>query len=111
MARVAGNTDVLRSLANLCQAECARLMSEIRLAIGSGDRSEFLRATHKLRGNIMSMEARAAVEAVRRLELTANQGRPADAEEMLEPLQSELERLLAAMNAILDEADAAAEPH
>jgi CheY-like chemotaxis protein len=107
MARVAGNTDVLRSLANLCQAECARLMSEIRASISTGDRSEFLRATHKLRGNIMSMEARAAVEAVRRLELTANQGRPADAESMLDPLQSELERLLAAMNAILDEADAA----
>ncbi len=111
MARVAGNTDVLRSLANLCQAECARLMSEIRASIGTGDRSEFLRATHKLRGNIMSMEARAAVEAVRKLELTANQGRPADAEEMLDPLQTELERLLAAMNAILDEADAAAEAH
>lgn len=109
MARVAGNTDVLRSLANLCQAECARLMSEIQAAIGSGDRSEFLRATHKLRGNIMSMEARAAVEAVRKLELTANQGRPADAEQMLEPLRNELDRLLQAMNAILDEADAAAE--
>jgi signal transduction histidine kinase/DNA-binding response OmpR family regulator/PAS domain-containing protein len=106
MARVAGNTDVLRSLANLCRAECARLMEEIRDAISSGDRSQFLRATHKLRGNIMSMEARAAVEAVRRLELTANQGRPADAEEMLDPLQNELERLLSAMNAILDDSDA-----
>ena len=96
---------MLRSLANLCRAECARLMEEIRDAISTGDRSEFLRATHKLRGNIMSMEARAAVEAVRRLELTANQGRPADAEEMLDPLQNELERLLAAMNTILDDAD------
>ena len=107
MARVAGNTEVLRSLANLCQAECGRLMGEIREAISSGDRSEFLRATHKLRGNIMSMEARASVEAVRRLELTANQGRPADAEDMLDPLQEELDRLLTAMNEILDEADAA----
>ena len=108
MARVAGNTDVLRSLANLCRAECSRLMEEIRDSISTGDRSQFLRATHKLRGNIMSMEARAAVEAVRQLELTANQGRPADAEEMLDPLQNELERLLAAMNAILDDAEVAA---
>ncbi len=106
LARVAGNTDVLRSLANLCEAECAKLMAEIRDAIATGDRSQFLRATHKLRGNIMSMEARAAVEAVRRLELTANQGRPADAEELLDPLQNELERLLTTMNAILDETDA-----
>ncbi|HLJ53557.1 MAG TPA: response regulator, partial [Chthonomonadaceae bacterium] len=50
MARVAGNMDVLRSLANLCRAECARLMEEIRDAITTGDRSMFLRATHNLRG-------------------------------------------------------------
>jgi CheY-like chemotaxis protein len=105
LARVAGNTEVLRSLANLCQAECNRLMSEIREAIKTGDRAEFLRATHKLRGSIMSMEARAAVDAVQRLELTANQGRPADAEEMLDQLRRELDRLITAMYALIDEAD------
>jgi HPt (histidine-containing phosphotransfer) domain-containing protein len=109
MARVAGNTEVLRSLANLCQAECDRQMRDIREAIANGDRSEFLRATHKLRGNIMSMEARAAVEAVERLEATAAEGRPVDAEDLLDPLRREIDRLLAAMNALIDEADEAGE--
>ena len=106
MARVGGNTEVLRSLVNLCRSECAQLMGEIREAIAAGDRSEFLRATHKLRGNIMSMEARAAVESVRLLELTANEGRPADAKEMLDPLDRELNRLLSAMDSILTDATA-----
>ena len=101
VSRVAGSREVLQSLTNLCKVECTRQVSEMRTAIGEGDRNTFLRATHKLRGMLVSLDAKAAVEAVRKLELTANQGRPADAEAQLNALGGELERLHGAMLSIL----------
>ena len=101
LQRVAGSPEVLQSLSNLCKVECARQVNDMRTSIGEGDRSTFLRATHKLRGMLLSLNATAAVEAVRKLELTANQGRPADAKTQMTVLEGELDRLQRAMESIL----------
>lgn len=102
-SRVSGNIEILRSLSNLCRIEFSRLIVEIREAIARGDRYEFLRATHKLRGILLSIDARAAVVAVRSLELTANQGRPVDAEAQIVPLEQALEMLQTALAMVITE--------
>lgn len=103
LARVQGNREVLRTLVNLCRVECDMLMKDIRAAITSGDRGKFLSATHKLRGMISSIEAGTAVDAVRRLEETADSGRPSDAEALLDPLAAELDKLQHALQEITEE--------
>jgi signal transduction histidine kinase/CheY-like chemotaxis protein/HPt (histidine-containing phosphotransfer) domain-containing protein len=74
LARVEGDEDVLRQLAELFLDDCPKFRAEIERALGRGDVAAIVSPAHALKASVSVFGATAAEAAARRLEVAARQG-------------------------------------
>jgi PAS domain S-box-containing protein len=103
MARVQGDSALLREMAELFLKNSPKLLEEIRQALGQGNRQALERAAHTLKGSVSNFAAHAALEAAKRLEHIARQGDLDDSAQALQSLEQELERLRPALESMKKE--------
>lgn len=96
--QVGGNEAILAELAGLFVTEYARLLEEMKRAIGHGDSALLRRAAHTLKGSAAVFLANSTVEAALRLENMAREGDLADANEALAALERAADDLLPALS-------------
>jgi HPt (histidine-containing phosphotransfer) domain-containing protein len=100
MARVGGDAELLKELAELFEEEWPRSLTLLREAVERGDPAAVQNAAHGLKGAVANFGARPAVDAASELEKLAREARLAEApqalaalEEALASLQTELAAL------------------
>lgn len=93
VAQVGGDEAVIAELAGLFLAECPGLETGIREAVKTGNAADLRRHAHTLKGSAGVFQAGATVDAARRLEKMGREGDLVGAEEVLEALAHELDRL------------------
>lgn len=103
LAEVFGKRQLLLQLARVFQGECSKLMAEIRAAIEAGDPAKLKPAAHSLKGAIGVFAADKAFEAAFSLERLARSGELALAGEALATLEEELDELLPALAALVQQ--------
>lgn len=86
MARVGGDTELLRELAQLFLEESPRLMAELRLAYEQGDARQVERTAHGLKGSVANFGAKPAVEAAYQIEQLGKAGKLETVAEVLRSL-------------------------
>ena len=84
---------MIAELAGLFLAECPGLETGIREAIDGGNAADLRRHAHTLKGSAGVFQAGATVDAAQRLEKMGREGDLDGAEEVLEALTHELDRL------------------
>lgn len=104
LARVGGKVEHLRKIVTVFLAEAAKLLSEMRQAITSGDAPTLKRAAHSLKGSVGIFGAASAVQAAQQLETMAADGEWAEVEEAYTKLAQEMDRLLPALSSFLNSA-------
>jgi PAS domain S-box-containing protein len=72
LARVDGNTKLLRELVEIFLADSPKMIETIRRALAQRDAEAVRRSTHALRGSMSTFSARHAAEAAQRLESLAS---------------------------------------
>jgi HPt (histidine-containing phosphotransfer) domain-containing protein len=87
LARVGGDLELLREIAVLFEAECPRVLGELRRAIERGDAEAASRAAHGLKGSASNFGAAPAVDAAQRIEQLAREDRIQDARGDYEALE------------------------
>lgn len=85
-ARVGGDTELLRELAQLFLEEYPRLVAELRAAHAAGDARGMERSAHGLKGSVANFGARQAVEVAYKIERLGKDGQLASAGELLPAL-------------------------
>jgi HPt (histidine-containing phosphotransfer) domain-containing protein len=95
LARVEGDTELLRALVKLFVQECPLRLGAISLAIERNDPQSLECAAHRLKGGLVLFGAAAAVEASRQLEGIGRAKKLEEAGEVFSLLQDETQRLLA----------------
>jgi two-component system sensor histidine kinase/response regulator len=68
LARVGGDTDLLKEIAKLFLEEYPKMLVELRDAAAKGDAQALERIAHGLKGSVANFGARAAVDAALKLE-------------------------------------------
>lgn len=99
MARVGGDTELLRELAQLFMEESPRLMAELRAAHEQGDAKQVERTAHGLKGSVANFGAKPAVDAAYQIEQLGKAGKLEPAAEVLRSL----DLALLALNAELSQ--------
>jgi HPt (histidine-containing phosphotransfer) domain-containing protein len=97
LARVGGNVELLKELEGVFRDDCARLIPEIRQAVGAGDARQINQAAHTLKGMVAYFGAADATEAANSLERMGHAGELESAQERLSTLIAEIDRLQAAL--------------
>ncbi len=97
LTRLDGDEDLLREIAGLFLDNCPRMLSDIRQAVADRDSRALERAAHALKGSVSNLSARAAFEAVLRLEEMSRKGDLTRAEDACAALEQEIERLKSAL--------------
>jgi CheY-like chemotaxis protein/HPt (histidine-containing phosphotransfer) domain-containing protein len=95
--RVRGRPESLKKLAGLFLAESARLLPEIREALGQRDDVNLRRAAHTLKGSVACFVAKPAAEAALRLEIMGRDNTLEGAEEAYTALVLEIDRVRTAL--------------
>ena len=98
MERIPGGMTAVRQMVPLLLDECRRLFDEIRSAIRDQDAHVLRRAAHTLKGTADVFAAKYVVAAALHLELMAAGGNLDGAAERLAELESEVERMTAAIS-------------
>ena len=93
LARVEGDSALLRKMIDLFHAQAQKLLPEIRNAGERCDGQALERFTHKLKGSMGSFAARRASEAALRLEIMGRNGEFVQTEERISELEHEVARL------------------
>jgi signal transduction histidine kinase/CheY-like chemotaxis protein/HPt (histidine-containing phosphotransfer) domain-containing protein len=93
LARVGGNLELLRQLAEVFREDCARLVPDVREALAAGDGPRLRNAAHTLKGMVGFFAAPAATTAARQLEQMSEAGTLAGADETLATLVREIDRV------------------
>jgi signal transduction histidine kinase/CheY-like chemotaxis protein/HPt (histidine-containing phosphotransfer) domain-containing protein len=93
LARVEGDEDVLRQLAELFLDDCPKFRAEIESALGRGDVAAIVTPAHALKASVSVFGATAAEAAARRLEVAARQGDSAAASAAFSDLTLQLARV------------------
>jgi two-component system sensor histidine kinase/response regulator len=75
MARVGGDEELLKELAQLFLEEYPRLMAELREAHAQGDARMVERTAHGLKGSVANFGAKPAVEAAYQIEQLGKGGK------------------------------------
>ncbi len=101
--RLGGDEELLKDVARLFLQEYAQVVAEIRQAIVASDAGALQRAAHTLKGSVGNFGAASAVEASRRLEMLGKSGRTEGAAELLDSLETCMERLLPELSALVGE--------
>jgi HPt (histidine-containing phosphotransfer) domain-containing protein len=86
MARVGGDAELLKELAQLFLEECPRLMTELRQAHQQGDAKQVERTAHGLKGSVANFGAKAAVDAAWQIEQLGKGGKLEAVEEIMRSL-------------------------
>jgi HPt (histidine-containing phosphotransfer) domain-containing protein len=102
LERVGGDRELLATLAELQMAEAPGALQEIRRFADSGDAEGLERAAHRLVGSLVVFSATEAVEAARALEVLARTRTWAGADRRLADLETEVQRLMRALDAMLE---------
>ncbi|MEW6266109.1 MAG: PAS domain S-box protein [Thermodesulfobacteriota bacterium] len=93
MARVGGDTELIKQMTTLFLEELTVRLDEIRRALAAGDASALGRAAHSLKGSISYFSSPGASEAVQTLVRQAKAGDLTNAGEVLLALEMEAEGL------------------
>ena len=93
-----GDEDLLAEMVNSYFELAPRLMDDLRTAVGRSDTAAVASIAHTLKGGCGNFFAKAAFEAALRLENMGKEGDLSGAEEALQKLRQELERLREALN-------------
>ena len=102
LERVDGDRELLATLAEMQKAETPGALQEIRRCVESGDAEGLERAAHRLVGALVVFDAAEAVEAARTLEHLARSRTLADAPRRFAALEIEGQRLLTALDRIIE---------
>ena len=97
LARIDGDTNLLKELAELFLENLPRLFMNVREAVTRGDARALECAAHALKGSVGNFAARPAVDAALRLEHIGHCGNLTVAESAFRALQEEIERLKPAL--------------
>jgi PAS domain S-box-containing protein len=100
LQRLAGDVRLLAEILGLFRRSRPRLMAEIREAVEQDDPVRLSRAAHNLKGTLGNLSALAACEAAHRLEALARSGDRSDFRAACDSLEVQMERLLAALDAL-----------
>jgi len=95
--RVGGSVDIFKELAELFNHECPKQMDRIEQAYREGDLPGMARAAHALKSSVAIFAAKAAHDAVLRLEFMGRDGDASDFPAAWHNLQREIERLKSAL--------------
>ena len=93
LARVEGDTQLLREIVSLFMAECPKMIDQARKALMDRDAKALERASHALKGTIGNFAAEHAYEAAQKLEMLARAGEWVGADVMFRDLEAQVERL------------------
>ena len=90
MARVGGDTELLKELAELFQHEWPRSLALLRQALERQDAAAIQNAAHGLKGAVANFGAKPAIDAASELERLAREARLAEAPQALIALEQAL---------------------
>lgn len=93
----AGDESLVNEVLDLFRAEAQTLLADVSKAIASGDGVSIKRASHRLKGALVSLGAKPATNVARDLEVCGAEGHLDQATQLYEKLEHEMSRL---MNAI-----------
>ena len=102
LARVGGERELLMTLVEIQKSESPRALEDIRGFLHAGDGARLERAAHRLVGSLIVFGADEAADAARSLERLGREGRLAEAQAEFTRLTVEVQRLLAALDRIVD---------
>jgi len=94
LARVGGDPELLREIAELFQLECPQALENLRDAINRGDAEGAGRVAHGLKGSASNFGARPAVEEALKIEHMAREGRIRETASVYETLAEHLATLI-----------------
>ncbi|MBI4534576.1 MAG: response regulator [Candidatus Melainabacteria bacterium] len=98
---VGGDMEVLKEVTQLFLQEGPKLMDRVRIALSAGDIRELKSATHSFKGAISNFAAKAALDAVTRLERCAERRDLSSAQPILVFLEQELDRITEALTQLV----------
>ncbi len=101
LARVDGDSDLLREIAQLFLETSTASLDQLRVAARAGDLVTLAQLAHKLKGSVSNFSARETFEATTALEAAASQGSAATSEAALAHLEERLGRLQKALRAVV----------
>ncbi|MBZ5601614.1 MAG: Hpt domain-containing protein [Acidobacteriia bacterium] len=94
LARVGGDAELLREIAQLFIGDYPRVLVELHEALDRGDAKTVERTAHGLKGSVSNFGAPEAVEAARTIEMLGRDQRLAEAEQVIRTLELALAALL-----------------
>jgi PAS domain S-box-containing protein len=97
LARLDGDTALLKEMTALFLSDCPRLLSDLEAAVASGVAPRIERAAHALKGAVANFDAKAAYDVALQLERLARAGDLTQAEALCVALGVELNRLQPAL--------------
>jgi HPt (histidine-containing phosphotransfer) domain-containing protein len=97
LARLGGDEDFLREIADLFLEDCPKLLADIHSAVSTGDAGALEHAAHTLKGSVSNFGAEAARQAAFRLENLGRAGDLKPAGEAYSSLVQEIERFTDAL--------------
>jgi HPt (histidine-containing phosphotransfer) domain-containing protein len=100
LRRVPGGMESVRELARLMLVECPKLVAEIHDGTATGNVEKLQRGAHTLRGSADVFCAKSVVGVARRLENLGRSGDVQGALELLEELDRETDRMMAALETV-----------
>ncbi len=93
LENVGGSSDLLGELAGALKSELPQLMSSARDAVNAGDARRVNSASHSIKGSVTPFAAKLAYEAAWVLEEKSAKGDLSGADDELQKLEDELNRL------------------
>jgi len=93
LSRVGGDAELLKEIALLFLDDYPKSLSELHLAVASGDARRLERAAHGLKGSVSNFGARPAVDAAMELETMGRAQKLAEVEQVLNTLELALAAL------------------
>jgi HPt (histidine-containing phosphotransfer) domain-containing protein len=100
LARVGGDTELLKELADLFLIECPRQMAELHDASARGDAKCIERTAHGLKGSVANFGAQAATDAAWRLEQLGREQRLTEVAVALNCLEQALAAVKAELSSL-----------
>ena len=100
MARVGGDTELLKELGELFLEEYPRILTELRAAFANRDAQGVERTAHGLKGSVANFGAQAAVDTAFRIEQLGRQGNLQDVGQELQVLELALLALRTDLSAL-----------
>jgi two-component system sensor histidine kinase/response regulator len=101
MARFEGDTKLLQQACDLFRQSYPKQLSQLRAAVRSGDAEAVERTAHTLKGSVGNFGGAVPVEAALRLEKMGHAHDLRHALEAIDELESEIERLIPALTALV----------